>query len=442
MLRSSRRRSHRYGAQAWRWLSLLWVLAPVILQAKEPASPTLHVFERQQLTDAYFSEGVNIGDINGDGQTDVVHGPYWFAGPEFTERREIYEPKPQNRDAYADNFFSWVRDFDGDGRNDVLVVGFPGTPAYVYRNPGDAAEHWRKHEVLDWVSNESPQFTDLVGDEQPELVCTRDGFFGFAAIDEDKPLGPWKFTAVSEQIADKRFGHGLGVGDVNGDGRKDILFHQGWLEQPEDAKQGRWRRHAFNFAPASADMFAYDVDGDGDNDVITSLSAHNFGLAWYEQTGADASGDLQFQKHLIMGDKPDENAFGLVFSELHSVDLDDIDGDGLKDIVTGKTYWSHHAKARCGMRGPSSIGSSCPAMAGGSSWIPYKADGEAGIGRQVVVGDVNGDQLPDIVVGGMKGAMCCPIMRGKSRWRNGEPRSRSPIAPWPMGCRRRRPPRK
>ncbi len=90
-------------------------------------------------------------------------------------------------------------------------------------------------------------------------------------------------------------------------------------------------------------MYAYDVDGDGDNDVITSLAAHEFGLAWHEQV---RDGDkISFKPHVIMGSEPKENRYGLVFSELHSVNLVDMDGDGLKDIVTGKTYWSHHTQS-------------------------------------------------------------------------------------------------
>ena len=95
----------------------------------------LHTFQRLQLTDDYFSEGANAGDIDGDGKLDIVSGPYWYRGPEFRERHEIYAAVPQNRRAYADNFFSWVYDFNSDGAKDVFVVGFPGTPAYVYENP-------------------------------------------------------------------------------------------------------------------------------------------------------------------------------------------------------------------------------------------------------------------------------------------------------------------
>lgn len=367
---------------------------------------TLVTFETQQLSDVYYSEGASAGDIDGDGTSDVVCGPYWYQGPDFQNRHEIYKPVPQNRERYADNFFSWVHDFDGDGRNDVFVVGFPGTPAFVYQNPGPGNDAlWDKHQVIDWVSNESPQFTDIVGDERPELVCTRDGFFGFATIDPDDPLGTWEFHPISEQIAPKRFGHGLGVGDINGDGRNDVIFSGGWFEQPQqDPAAGRWRLHAtrFSISYGGADMYAYDVDGDGDNDVITSHAAHDYGLGWYEQVSED--GAISFRHHLIMGDRAEQNRYGLVFSELHSVNLVDVDGDGLKDIATGKTYWSHHRQSPMWDAGPVVYWFRLTRTDTGVDWIPVQAGKESGIGRQLSVHDLNQDGQPDFVVGGMKGA--------------------------------------
>ncbi len=172
--------------------------ALLVIWAGTPAAAehTLYSFRRIDLTDVYYSEGANAGDFNNDGHVDAVYGPFWFAGPDFQQRHEIYEPKAQPREAYADNFFSWVYDFNRDGWNDVFVVGFPGTPAYVYQNPArdDADQHWEKHEVFDWVSNESPHFTDLVGDAQPELVCTRDGYFGYATFDPQVALGNLAFS--------------------------------------------------------------------------------------------------------------------------------------------------------------------------------------------------------------------------------------------------------
>lgn len=398
-------------------LLLLGLLHSQVAVAQDKSAA--RAFERKFLTDVYYSEGANAGDINGDGKMDIVYGPLWFEGPEFTKKHEIYTPKLQNREGYADNFFSWIYDFNGDKANDVFVVGFPGTPAYVYENPGKdgLGKHWKKHQVIDSVSNESPHFTDIVGDEKPELICTRDGFFGYATVDWAKPFEAWTFHPVSEQLADRRFGHGLGVGDINGDKRLDIIHAGGWFEQPENEDgKSRWRLHTASFTPdyGGAEMHAYDVDGDGDNDVITSLAAHDFGLAWYEQV---KEGDqVAFKQRLLMGSHPAENAYGVVFSELHSVNLADIDGDGVKDILTGKTYYSHHKGSPMWdagavvyafklTRGPDAGGKVTPQL------VPYKLDGDSGIGRQLSVADVNGDGKLDIIVGGMVG--CSVLIQTK-----------------------------
>lgn len=369
------------------------------------AHATLLDFQRQKITGTYYSEGVGVGDINGDQVNDVVYGPHWYAGPDFTESHEIYPAKPQPMEGYADHFFAWVHDVDRDGAADVFVVGFPGTPAYVYRNPGKGVGEWTKHQVIDWVSNESPQFVQLVGDKTPELVCTRDGFFGFATINPDSPLDSWQFHAISKQTAASKFGHGLGVGDVNGDGLQDILHAGGWFQQPEsNPTTDRWISHAAKFSQAygGADMFAYDVDGDGDNDVITSEAAHDFGLSWYEQQ--TENDETIFKQHVIMGQHPSENAYGLLFSELHSVALADMDGDGLKDIVTGKTYYSHHQQSPMWDAGAVVYWFKLERNADGVNWIPFLADGEPGIGRQLVVTDIDQDGLLDVASGGMLGA--------------------------------------
>jgi hypothetical protein len=385
------------------WLLFTFATCTLPLLAEDFS---LHTFDRQQLTDVYYSEGIAAGDLNRDGHVDMIYGPYWFAGPKFDEKHEIYPAKPQPKERYADHFFAWVYDFNGDGWNDVLTAGFPGTPAYVYENP-KAEGHgksWPKHQVLDSVSNESPQFVNIVGDERPELVCTHEGFFGYATFDAAKPLEAWQFQAISEKIAPVPFGHGLGIGDVNGDGRQDILMKDGWFEQP--AKLGgaiRWNLQRAKFTTTGgAEMYAYDVDGDGDNDVITSLAAHDFGLAWHEQVRDGEK--ITFKQHTIVGDDAANNRYGVLFSEPHSVNLADIDGDGLKDIISGKTYWSHHTQSPLWDAGAVVYWFRLVRGKDGVDWVPYKADGDAGIGRQVIVHDINRDGLLDLASGGMKGA--------------------------------------
>lgn len=396
----------------------------------------LHSFERQQLTDVYFSEGANFGDLNLDGKLDAIHGPYWWQGPEFKVRRELFEPKPQNRDGYSTNFFTWVYDFTGDGWNDLVSVGLPGSAAVLYINPGegkvlDEKNHWQTQKVHDGIGNESPQFVNLVGDKQPELVCNHNGKFGYMTFDVKKPAEPWTWHIISEQVGEYPFGHGLGVGDVNGDGRSDVIWKGGWYEQPKSLDgDPLWTFHKYQFAgPGGADMFAYDVDGDGDNDVITSLAAHTFGLAWYEQV--KEGDEITFKKHLIMGDKAEDNPYGVLFTEPHAVELHDMDGDGLKDIVTGKTYWSHHRQSPMWDAGAVVYWFKLSRTKDGIDWIPYLADGEAGIGRQLNIADVDGDKLPEIIAGGMVGAH---VLRhrvksvSKDEWLEAQPLKKKPVA--------------
>ncbi len=417
-------------------LCLTFVAFGIAMETAVAQDHVLHTFERQQLTDIYFSEGANFGDLNHDGKLDAIHGPYWWQGPEFKVRREIFEPKPQNRDGYSTNFFTWVYDFTGDGWNDLVSVGLPGSAAVLYVNPGEGkvleeTNHWQTQKVHDGIGNESPQFVNLVADKQPELVCNHNGKFGYATFDVKKPTEPWTWHPISEAVGEYPFGHGLGVGDVNGDGRADVIWKGGWYEQPKSLDgDPLWAFHKYQFAgPGGADMFAYDVDGDGDNDVITSLAAHTFGLAWFEQV---KDGDeITFKKHLIMGDKPEDNAYGVLFTEPHAVEQHDMDGDGLKDIVTGKTYWSHHRQSPMWDAGAVVYWFKLSRTKDGIDWIPYLADGEAGIGRQLNIADVDGDKLPDIIAGGMVGSH---VLRhrakkvSKEEWLEAQPLKKKPVA--------------
>jgi hypothetical protein len=396
-----------------------------LLLAASDAPPVVRTFQRTVLSDQFWCEGAHHGDFNRDGVQDIVAGPWWWAGPEYKERHEIYAPQATfklplgaqtvlevpgfegalgRKNAYSDNFFSWPYDFNADGWMDVLMVGFPGKETVWFENPKGAAGHWQRHLAFDRTDNESPTFTDITGDGKPELVCITRGAYGYAVPDSADPTKPWRWHRITPDRGYGNFTHGLGVGDVNGDGRADLLEKDGWWEQPASLEgDPAWKHHAFRFSgPGGAQMFAYDVNGDGLNDVITSLAAHAFGLAWFEQIRND--GRIEWKEHIIMGQRPEENRYGVKFSELHALDLVDMNGDGLKDIVTGKRFWSH---GRLGdpdrndeavlywfelNRGPQGV-----------DYVPHRIDADSGVGTQIVAGDVNGDRLPDVVVGNKKG---------------------------------------
>ena len=208
-------------------LALIGVAFTSALSADAPTSgeKTLRDFKRIAITDQFWCEGASFGDFNRDGSNDIVAGPWWWAGPDFKTKREIYEAKVTFRrrlgeqtsvevpgyegglgvkNTYSDNFFSFPHDFNGDGWLDVLVVGFPGKETSWFENPKGSDTRWTRHIVFDQTDNESPAFTDITGDGKPELVCITKGAYGYAAPDWNDATKPWTWHRISPDRVARR----------------------------------------------------------------------------------------------------------------------------------------------------------------------------------------------------------------------------------------------
>lgn len=389
-------------------------------------------FEKQTLTERFVAEGCAVADFDHDGHSDITAGNTIWHGPDFQRTTEFTPPADNPSgpaktpydpaSGYSDYFLAFAHDFTADGWADILVYGLPGEPAHVFVNPQGKAGHWAKHAVFDVADGESPGLTDMTGDGKPELLVHSSdlgkppeangkggGQLGFAELDWANPLRKARFHPITPRSPDNddkyfRYTHGYGAGDLNGDGRVDIVTKDGWFEQPADAGAAIWPFHPGPFgppgAPGGAQMLVTDVDGDGRNDVITSYDAHGCGLGWFAQRP-----DGSFAEHRIMGAKPEENGEGVTFSQLHALALADIDGDGVQDIVTGKRRWAHGVGGDVDPNAP-------PVLywfrlvreaSGEARFVAEMIDDDSGVGTQVTVADLNADARPDIVVANKRG---------------------------------------
>ncbi len=355
------------------------------------------------------NEGCDVADFNRDGLLDVVAGRNWFAAPEYIPRpvRNI-----DDWNGYVQSNGDHAYDVDGDGWVDIIAGSFLPTEVYWYRNPGGrtllSGYQWSKTLLVDKgaSSNEGQMLRDLDGDGVPEWVVN--------SWRKRSPMLVWRFASEKRNVKVKKGrkeveverlvptlqkvvinptgnGHGLGFGDINGDGREDILCGTGWYEQPaRDIFKQTWKYHPDWDLQASIPMLVRDLNGDGRNDLVWA-KAHDFGIYWWEQL-EPKDGKSQWKEHLI-----DDS-----WSQAHCLMFADIDRDGQDELIAGKRMFAHNG------RDP---GANMPPCLYYYDWDAKRLrfarhlihEGNAGGGLQIRVADMDGNSWPDIVVAGKTG---------------------------------------
>lgn len=351
------------------------------------------------------NEGIAAGDVDGDGKKDLVAGRHWYRGGEWAPRplRQI-----DDWNGYVQSNGDFLFDVNGDGRLDVIAGSFLPTEVHWYENPGPEplrlGQLWPRHLLVDTgnSSNEGQLMEDIDGDGLPEWIVN--------SWQNDVPMVVWRlmprkaeknaasganaarFELVAHTLGKRGNGHGIAVGDLNGDGRADVLVGQGWYEQPAtDPWDSEWTFHPEWKLNASLPMSVRDLDGDGANDLVFG-NGHDYGLFWWRNQGPDDSGKLTWKQHLI-----DDS-----YSQPHVLHWADVDGDGNDDLITGKRYFAHNGQDPGGREMP------CLYY---YAWNPKTLtftrhtieEGHVGSGLQIVAEDLNGDQKLDIAVAGKSG---------------------------------------
>jgi hypothetical protein len=387
-------------------LSVIFLLGISVALAQTPGKDVR--FKKHHLWDEFYTEAATTADVNKDGKTDIIAGARWFEAPDWKAHDIWKHKKFYYTKGYADSFLNYAQDVNEDGWMDLICFDFPGKEVYWFENPAGQDVLWKRNLIDSIASNESPMNVDVDNDGKKDLVFGNEKLgqmAWYSPVVKSKKVS-WKRTAISEPNAKGvgLFSHGLGFGDINGDGRKDVMIRGGWWEAPADLKASPWKWHEADLGESCAQMITYDFDSDGDADVVSS-SAHEYGVWWYEQK-FDANKNSYFVTHTIDS----------TFSESHSLVLEDVNRDGLPDLITGKRFFSHQGRGPGGLE-PAVLywfellkdGKQRPV------WVKHLIDDNSGVGIQFVTDDMNRDGMLDIIIGNKNGVYLFEQISGKNR---------------------------
>jgi hypothetical protein len=279
--------------------------------------------------DSEFSAAAAF-DIDHDGDLDIISGGFWYEAPNWTKHfvRDV-----ENIRGRFDDYSNLPLDVNGDGWLDLVSCNYRSRSVYWVEHPGPSLGEWKRHVIDTPGTSETGILADV--DQDGRLDVLPNGT-EFAAWYEPARDANGAVKWLRHDLPPELAGHGVGIGDLNGDGRADLVGRYGWAEAPEDRRAGTWTWHADLELDkdASIPILIEDVDADGDRDLIVGRG-HNFGIFWMEQTAA-ADGTRAWTRREI--DDSWSCAHALLWADI------DGDGDGASDLIAGKRHLGHDGR--------------------------------------------------------------------------------------------------
>ncbi|MCH7688990.1 MAG: VCBS repeat-containing protein, partial [Planctomycetes bacterium] len=318
------------------FLFLSLVVFSGILLSPQHAEGGELAFRRHVIDADSTNSACAVVDVNRDGKLDIVGGGWWYEAP--TWKRHFLREVEMIRGRY-DDYSNLPLDVNADGWMDLISVNYRSKNMYWIEHPGKSLGPWKTHLIAMPGSSETGRLVDVDGDGVVDLLPNGTSYAAWWKLVREPDKNSNKpFRWVRQPLPDEVAAHGIGFGDIDGDGRNDIVTPNGWFRAPKNRRTGRWFLHPqFKLhRDCSIPMLVYDVDGDGDNDIVWS-HAHHTGLYWLEQA-------------VIESDKVETSrtwtyhTIDASWSQAHALLLGDLDNDGTPELIAGKRYMGHDGK--------------------------------------------------------------------------------------------------